>query len=312
MQSSSLSPHHKLKFTAILVAKLTVALTLLYFVLRRIDGQILLKLLVNTPLQYPLTAFLLLNLSVVTSALRSRLYFRNNGLNVTRWFFLKLYYVGMLFNIVLPGGIGGDAYKVYVLWRRHHFSRLHGIRIMFYERANGVVLLGIIGAVILPFTGFWEVLQKLIPMPLLVYGLLTALIWPVYLALGRIILKDDTSTMISASYYSAIGQILQVLMATAIVWGIEPNIEPYNLYNYLFLFAVSSVVSILPISIGGVGLREATFLLGLSWINTASKEAGIALAMMVFIMQALASLIGIIYLYEFRPSKASHAASALR
>ena len=50
---------------------------------------------------------------------------------------LCLCYVGMFYNLFLPGGIGGDAYKVYQL-RKYHQGRTFAIvQAMIFDRLNG-------------------------------------------------------------------------------------------------------------------------------------------------------------------------------
>ena len=51
---------------------------------------------------------------------------------------IKLYYVGMFYNLFLPGGIGGDGYKVWMLRREFSSSWKSLILISFLERLNGL------------------------------------------------------------------------------------------------------------------------------------------------------------------------------
>ena len=57
------------------------------------------------------------------------------------------------------------------------------------------------------------------------------------------------------------------------------------------MFFISSVVSVVPISIGGVGLRELTFLYGLNILGL-NPAVGVVGAFLFFIITILSSLIG--------------------
>ena len=60
-----------------------------------------------------LVTFILFNLSQIVSAKRVHTYLSNINITPTFKYQLMLYYVGMFYNTLLPGGIGGDAYKAY-------------------------------------------------------------------------------------------------------------------------------------------------------------------------------------------------------
>lgn len=294
------------RYWVMLVAlKLGIASTILYLVMHHISTTELRHWLQSVALLPLIGAFIIFQLSVYASALRSRYYFECHGLTLRKHFMLRLYYVGMLFNIITPGGIGGDGYKVYALWKLKKFPRLQGVRLMFYERVNGVFLLCCIAAILLPLSSFWPIIYQLLPLSKSLYAVLWILLWPAYLLVGKHVLRDRNQDMLGAALYSAVGQTLQMIMATLLVLGLEPNIQWQQICDYVFLFAVSSVVAIIPISIGGAGLRELTFLLGLNLIGATNRELGIALAMLVFSLQAFSSLIGLPLLWSIIKSSKS-------
>ena len=48
------------------------------------------------------------------------MFFKQEGVFISEKESLKLYYKGMFYNIMLPGGIGGDGYKGYYLHNTLH------------------------------------------------------------------------------------------------------------------------------------------------------------------------------------------------
>ena len=66
--------------------------------------------------------------------------------------------------------------------------------------------------------------------------------------------------------------------------------------DYTLLFIVASVVAIIPISIGGAGLRELTFLYGVSLLDGLDEEMGVAIAMLSFAMALALGMTGGVFL----------------
>jgi hypothetical protein len=70
-----------------------------------------------------------------------------------------------------------------------------------------------------------------------------------------------------------------------------------NSIEYLFVFLVSSIVSVVPLTIGGIGSREVTFLYGAKWLELdASTSIGISFTF--FLITALVSFLGIVYHFK--------------
>jgi uncharacterized membrane protein YbhN (UPF0104 family) len=65
--------------------------------------------------------------------------------------------------------------------------------------------------------------------------------------------------------------------------------------DYLSLFMLSSVVAVLPFTIGGMGARELVFVYCAQWLFI-DKEAAVVFSMLFFIVSALSSLPGLIFI----------------
>jgi uncharacterized membrane protein YbhN (UPF0104 family) len=89
-------------------------------------------------------------------------------------------------------------------------------------------------------------------------------------------------------------QFLQLLSAVALIFALPQELPIIEL---LVLFLISSIVSVLPITIGGVGVRELTFLYGLKFIGW-NPDIGIAFSFLFFSITLLASLIGVLFLHK--------------
>ncbi len=75
-----------------------------------------------------------------------------------------------------------------------------------------------------------------------------------------------------------------------------------QILEYQFVFLLSSVVAVLPLTIGGVGARELVFIWSHDYMGI-DKNAAVAFSLLFFLITALVSLSGIFL--KFRPSHES-------
>jgi uncharacterized membrane protein YbhN (UPF0104 family) len=90
---------------------------------------------------------------------------------------------------------------------------------------------------------------------------------------------------------SLVVQFLQVLAAWFILLALKGTGNPVA---YLFVFLISSMVAVLPITIGGIGSREFTFMLGAQWLGL-DPALSIALSLLFYLLNAFMSFWGIVY-----------------
>src|SRR5688572_7363078 len=92
-------------------------------------------------------ALLFFVLSKYFSAIRLNIYFSNIKIKLSKWANMKLYWLGMFYNLFIPGAISGDVYKVILLNRRHKTSYKKTSAAVLLDRFSGVLALGAILAV---------------------------------------------------------------------------------------------------------------------------------------------------------------------
>lgn len=66
---------------------------------------------------------------------------------------------------------------------------------------------------------------------------------------------------------------------------------------YLFVFLVSSTVSVLPLTIGGVGARELVFVLAHDYVGI-DQNVAVAFSLLFFLISMLTSLFGLFFKHE--------------
>lgn len=246
-----------------------------------------------SPLALPwmLAALLLFNLSKVASALRLNTYQRGAAVLLGERENLRLYYAGMFMNLFLPGGIGGDGYKILVLRRRLAAPVRTLLRVTFADRANGLLVLLIllclsVPMLALPFAGN--------AVHLLAAGSAVALA-AVIVPAHRRLLKMDHGTVAAVAAYGLAVQVLQMAAMGMLLAYLD--VPPQHYMAYLSVFLLSSVAAVLPLSLGGLGAREATFLYGLRLLEL-DPAPGVVAASGFFVLTVVSSLAGALFLTD--------------
>ncbi|WP_280956354.1 flippase-like domain-containing protein [Belliella baltica] len=104
-----------------------------------------------------------------------------------------------------------------------------------------------------------------------------------------------TPSFLAANLYSIGGQIAQMVAAyfILIALGIDQKILEYQ-----FVFLLSSIVAVLPLTIGGVGARELVFIYSHEYIGI-DKNAAVAFSLIFFLISAISSLFGAFLKIDF-------------
>ncbi len=272
--------------------KLVFSALLLYFVFDRIPFRQVWETIRESRLGYLLPATLFFCVSKVASAFRLNRYFHAMGTPLTEASNGRLYLLGMFYNLFLPGGIGGDAYKGYRLHKEFGKPVKRLVSVLLLDRISGLYLLVFYSGILL----LWMAPAWLESYALwLGVGLIGSL--GVYWWLHRRLFPYVQSVFWTAISFSALVQVAQLISAYFILKAL--GIEGAHL-PYLLLFLLSSIVAVLPITIGGIGSREMLFYFGATWFELEEATA-IGLSMVFFLITAVVSLAGIYY-HFYKPA----------
>lgn len=290
---------HTHRKSLLLTLKLIFSVGALYAIYRQADWPKLIALFRHADILWIIAGFILLNLAQLLSALRQQFYLRTENIQTSNRYSIELYYLGMLFNHVLPGGVGGDGYKAYRLKKDMHMPLGQAIRMMLVNRANGMLWLVLIG---IGFGAMSQNLPEIVPYSglLLIAAAVSAILG--YSILSRILFKERVEVQIKASPYSFGVQILVALCTACLFMALNEQYAwaaDMKWADYLMLFMISSFVTVLPVSVGGVGLRELTFFYGGHFLGL-NPEAGVAVAMLYFITNLCAALLGLIFFFKHK------------
>ena len=296
--------------------KILVSLVLIVAILRSVNLQSLWAVVRHANPWYLLAAQLALLLGVVVRAFRWQILVKDQGVDVTLRELTALYFVGFLFNNLLPSGFGGDAVKMYELSRASN-RRAEAVSSVLVDRYVGLLALQAMGLIALAFS--WRLVPtEIVILTLVIFGVCLLTAWIVsyrpfwsFLAervpvLRRVLsIKAVQSLVLSLQSYSSsallralgVGLVFNVLLiASNVLIGAALGAE-LPLAYYMIFVPITSLVLLLPISFAGLGVREGTYVVLFSQAGM-SPEVALSLSLMVYALGTVVpGLIGgIVYL----------------
>ncbi len=296
------------------MAKLSVTAVLLWWITTRYD--------IGTILEADLTLLLLavgiLVLSNLVGALQWKLLLHGQNIAFPYGRAVKLYFIGLFFNNFLPGALGGDVVKIYSISRVEKRGR-EGLAATFVDRFAGFFLLALFalaGSGWLLITGASAVKQDIVNYVFLVFGvfiLATAVLFSrrVSSLIYDVILGRYTSFAPVAKFREIheffhayrkqhmlafrvflLSMVIQLLrVAVHYFCALSIGFEISFVYFLIFVPLIA-LVAIVPISFGGVGVRES---IGPPLFTSVASIAALAgAADLAAVTQLLATLVGIL------------------
>lgn len=274
--------------------KYTIGIALLYYVIQQMDLAAFTEYLKRMSIPSAVAAFIVFNIGQIICAERMRYYYDRAGQPMPRRFAWVSYYVGIFYNLILPGGIGGDAYRVYLFKKVANLPVGQSIRIQLANRLNGLLVMAQMALVAAAFVDIG------ISKPLYLSGLLITGILGTgcYFLLMRFMIKEEAASAWGALPYSIAAQLCGLVTFT-FIWASLSHGEGFAAYTVLFLIALVTIM--LPISIGGLGVREFVFLHGAEYLNKIadiglSPEMGVAFSLCFFAVTAATSIVGLFFI----------------
>lgn len=270
------------------ILKLVLTGLALFLVFRKIDSVQLVQLVETIHWIWLIPAVLLFILSKVATAIRLNRYFENIGVQLSESQNWRLYLIGMFYNLFLPGGIGGDGYKVYLLHKHFKTPVKKLVQAAMLDRLGGLVaIVFLLFGLFLAIDIRLEFLESQLWNGLMLLGLAVTI--PAFWILQKLFFKDFLPSFWSANAWSFAGQIAQLICAWFILLalGVDENTLAYQL-----VFLLSSIVAVLPLTIGGVGARELVFVYAHTYVGI-EETAAVAFSLLFFLISAAVSLVGV-------------------
>jgi uncharacterized membrane protein YbhN (UPF0104 family) len=270
---------------------------MLWLVYRAIDWHSMLPLMKAANLWWLLLAFVLFHISQLLASFRFNAYLSGDNVSMNPRDAVAFNYVGTTLNLALPSGIGGDGYKGIILVKRLKMNTKRVVEISLSNRLSGLSWLVFWAIALIPFSSkIPAFISNFIPA--ILAGNLTLLLHGVwcmgfllYSLLAHKILHENWKTQRITGFISCALQASILLCAWAILRALGiPDLNAGA--DYIIIFMIACVLAVLPISIGGLGMRELTLLKASQWLGL-EHNTGVALASLFFIIYTTAAPIGV-------------------
>jgi len=271
-----------------LLLKIGVTIVCFWYISKKIDFNAARDAFLKANWLWLSFAVILLMLSKLFSAFRLNIYFRNIQIHLPEWRNIKLYWLGMFYNLFLPGSISGDAYKVVLLKRKYDSSYKKTSAAVLLDRFSGLLAL----CLILSAYGV-IVLDKTLYDVILVIGSVTATI-ALYLVV-RFYLKDFLSGFWSTFFWGLIVQFTQVVCVYCILLSLGLRIDQPQ---WIFIFLVAAVIAVFPVSLGGgLGTREVVFVEGAKYFHL-DPQVALVISLLFYLSTVIASIWGLYFVFH--------------
>jgi uncharacterized membrane protein YbhN (UPF0104 family) len=267
--------------------KIIITGGLLYLVFRKIDFPEVKSIFLSSDPFLLLLAVCCFALSVIVASSRLLNFFSSIHLNLDFRFNLRLYMLGMFYNLFLPGGIGGDGYKIYLLNKRYGLPGKKVLTALLFDRLSGLWAIGLLTIALIIFIPQIDV-HLTIPLSIFLAG--TA----IYYFLAQRYFKEYTRFFFTAHLKAVVVQSLQLC---AVILILSSHNYEGKFAPYLLTFLVSSLASIFPFTVGGLGAREYVFTYA-SGIFSMNPNVAVFVSLTFYLVSAVVSASGIYYVFR--------------
>ena len=295
------------------LSKAVVSVGLIYWLLERICVQNLVGQFVAGLWRWVLLSVTSFAVSNLLGSWQWNLLLRAKQINLSFWQVSSYYHVGLFFNNFLVGNIGGDAFRVYDI-RRSSGDVTGAISAVFFDRFAGFFALSTL-ALMVAMVGLQQLFHNstfyLVVFILTgwIFGLLFLFMEGFARKFSFIIklLTPSTLHVKMRELYYSIHQfsqqkalLVKIFAIAFMVQGLRILTHYFAAYSvgvqanaaYFFIFIpIVALVASLPISLGGIGVREQSAVTLFAKVGIASAEV-VAFELLAYIVGILASVPG--------------------
>ncbi|MEN8200049.1 MAG: lysylphosphatidylglycerol synthase transmembrane domain-containing protein [Thermodesulfobacteriota bacterium] len=293
--------------------KLLFSASLMYLVYRRIPMQDLAGILGSVDFRYLLPIAVLLFFNTVISAWKWRILLQADGIEIPLSTLTATYMIGSFYNLFLPSSIGGDSYRIYDIAGKSRDPARTAASV-FADRFSGFLALVILSlfSSILVAREFDNLMFFIAPLLILIL-LLLILLGLVRERPIRLLMKVtrlDRFTLLnglvekfflSFQCYGANKWLLVRVMALSfafqfsvitVVYLLALSIQAGVSFYYFSAFVpLITLMEALPISIYGLGLRDAGYVFFFGWTGMSELQTR-SLALLFVALTVLYAVVG--------------------
>lgn len=291
------------------VFRLAVATLLLVWLVSRMDLHALGKV-VSSASPFPLIlSFVMIHIAYVLLTLRWKVLLDHSAVRIPFRDLLKLTYISHFAGYLLPGGFSIDAVRGAYLWRGLPRGRGEGLASILVDRLVGfwaILALALTGALGMGQTSL------LLPLSIAFVGLTAGWIFAflpfsgkvveklsAYIGKGELLLRGYRALQVFAHHPQrlALASLISVLFQFAYVYAAHLVLQaltssPPPLATTLAYVSLINALTMIPITVGGLGVREGGFVAAFS--RLLEREVAFAGSLLYYGISVLAALPGAI------------------
>ena len=260
------------------VLQIAITVFFVYFTVSNLDLSKLFEVLNNINILYLIIAASIYFSSQIISSERLRYILNDNKFIISFKQNFTLYLIGLFYNFFIPGGIGGDAYKSFLMNKKFNWKLSKVVKLLLLDRLIG---LGVLCCILI---GLYEIIFLNFNFIYLILTLCFLSIIGYYMV--KLIFKNQ-NIFWKSFLYSLANHTIQFISLFIILYslGIEDSY-----FEIIIVFILSSIFSVF--SFGGIGIREYIFLSSAS-ILSFSPELAASIGLLFTISAAISSLPGL-------------------
>ena len=273
-----------------LLLKIAVTSVLLYYVFSKVHFSEVKTRLLHANYWWMLAGAAFYFASMIASSWRLLSFFKSINLRLDPRFNFRLYLLGIFYNFLLPGGIGGDGYKIYLLNKTYKLPAKKVFWAILFDRLSGLWAIGLIIVCLKIFIPQIPI-SIIIPASIFFVGTLIYyfIIKKFFSEFGRHFFKGHAKAVLVQTF-----QVLTIIMIL-IGQDFDGKFAPY-----LLAFLVSALAAVVPVTIGGAGARELVFQKSADFFHV-DASLGIYLSISFYLISLVIAFTGIYYL--LRPER---------
>ena len=260
------------------ILQIVITVFFVYFTVSNLDLSKLFEVLNNINILYLIIAASIYFSSQIISSERLRYILNDNKFIISFKQNFTLYLIGLFYNFFIPGGIGGDAYKSFLMNKKFNWKLSKVVKLLLLDRLIG---LGVLCCILI---GLYEIIFLNFNFIYLILTLCFLSIIGYYIV--KLIFKNQ-NIFWKSFLYSIASHTIQFISLLIILYslGIDDSF-----FEIIIVFILSSIFSVF--SFGGIGIREYIFLSSAS-ILSFSPELAASIGLLFTISAAMSSLPGL-------------------
>ncbi len=260
----------------------------------------------------------LTGLGLLMGVLRWHLILATLGLPISRWRVFSIFFSGQFFNAFFLGACGGDLVRAFFAARLHPDHKPEAITTVVLDRAIGLFTCLLVGCalILLRWRTFFDQDETHLPEALMSLFLVASVLglvilfrrnlfetWPFFRRLetqrrvGPLLRKGyevffffrrRPAVMAACAGYSLLNLVFLTLAGYCLGISLQLRVP---LLDFFAVFQVVTVFTAIPITPGGLGVREGLFAQMLAGIDVASYQA-VPLSLLIYLAGTAWSLFG--------------------